>query len=709
MSYDVKVQTRYSTTFTTPMTDSQTTMDVAVAPANNKGFLTVRYGYADQEDIYYDGVVGLQLTNLLRGLSPTALTPTEVIGLKKTHVINSPTSLNTVKMMTVHYVINNKPNSDGDEAISGNWGFSISPKIPGIKSNTGNVVTTITEETTPVNYLDIKASAAGSTVKLSALGADANINIEILGKGTGTFTIPDGSSTKTSAAPTADAHVANKKYVDDKIILLTPNATETEKGVTQQSTLAEQISKTEVGTTSAHLFISPKNTSTTSADANEGKLVKLNASSLIDPTLIDVPNLNLDRELAPSSILLGETVVVNNLLYLNDSDGKWWKVTSSPTTWYGTLGIALEAGNADESKKVLLKGIVSGQTYANINPTFASVVATGNVSVGSSVSDSLTTFPIDNSAGAECVVTGGSVRAKYVVGVPTGNLLVYLVLNSNSSEQLNTPACFKNITSYTAVGAIIASASIAAASFSGVYADLSFSFGATKIPAGAKCYLVFCKNAAVGGNYYMIQGDAAGTSYYVEGTKSWTGTQRNGYMSLTVTSTSPVGYGVKAYTTGIGTHGLTPANPWSRVVGTVTSATTMFFNPISNKSNVVYNGYSLSPTSGGIVTANIGFCPTRLKVASQTYINASSPVTVNQLSALRADKTEATSLELTNWGTVGGNAPALTPMYSSNILQFSRLENGAYIWNTYPAGAGYLPMNAGYVSSAISFEIEAIA
>jgi hypothetical protein len=110
MAYDIKVQSRFATTYTAPISDTQTTMDVALVPANTAGFLTLRYGYADQEDVYYNGIIGLQLTNLLRGLSPTALSPTEVIGLKKTHVINSPTTLNTVKMMTLHYIINNKPN-----------------------------------------------------------------------------------------------------------------------------------------------------------------------------------------------------------------------------------------------------------------------------------------------------------------------------------------------------------------------------------------------------------------------------------------------------------------------------------------------------------------------------------------------------------------------------------------------------------------------
>jgi hypothetical protein len=252
---DVKVQSRFATTYTTAMTDSQTTADVAVAPANNTGYLTLRYGYADQEDIYFAGVSGLQLTGLLRGLSPTALTPTEVIGLKKTHVINAPTTLNTVKMMTVHYVINNKPNIDGAETISGAWTFSIAPNVPGLKSATGNQVLTITEETTPVNYLDIKASATGAAVKLTGTGANTDVSVEVLGKGTGVLIVPDKSVTKTAAAPTANAQLANKKYVDDQVGAAVAFA---EATTTQVGTQVEVSG-------SNRLFINPKSTAKTHA------------------------------------------------------------------------------------------------------------------------------------------------------------------------------------------------------------------------------------------------------------------------------------------------------------------------------------------------------------------------------------------------------------------------------------------------------------
>lgn len=217
MPYNVQVQTRYNTTYTTPMTDVQTTMDVAVAPANTSGFLTIRYGYSDQEDIYYAGVAALQLTGLLRGLSPTAATPTEVIGLKKTHVVNTPLTLNTVKMMTLHYIINDKASITGDETISGNWSFSTKPKVTGLKDSGGNEAIDIDATGAAVNQLRVINAAAGGNVIVTTAGDDADVDLELQAKGTGVVILEDAAEMKSNAAPTADKQVANKKYVDDVV------------------------------------------------------------------------------------------------------------------------------------------------------------------------------------------------------------------------------------------------------------------------------------------------------------------------------------------------------------------------------------------------------------------------------------------------------------------------------------------------------------
>ena len=199
------------------MTDSQTTMDVAVAPVNTTGFLTIRYGYADQEDIYYGGVAALQLTGLLRGLSPTALTPTEVIGLKKTHAINTPLSLNTVKMMTLHYVINDKVSATGDTTIVANWTFSTSPLMSTIRDTGGNKAIAFDATGSAVNWLRVTNSSTGVNVILGTDGSDTNVNLELQAKGAGIVILEDGAEMETTDPPTTDKQVVNKKYVDDSV------------------------------------------------------------------------------------------------------------------------------------------------------------------------------------------------------------------------------------------------------------------------------------------------------------------------------------------------------------------------------------------------------------------------------------------------------------------------------------------------------------
>lgn len=299
-------QSRYSQQYTTPMTNVQTTMTVDVVPVRSPNYLTIRYGFSDQEDVKFTGIIGLQLTGLLRGLSPTALTDTEVIGLKQPHIINSPASANTVKMMTIHYVINDKPNLDNDEVITGLYEFvngfisDTNSQLPGTKDSNGNLITTFSSQNTlplmvsvsggggvngavtanvvggqitsytitnagsgyatpptitvtggggmgatahatvlsgglativvdtpgsgyatVLNYLDIKNGNSGNNVVLKPLGSDNDINIELQGKGVGAVIVADKSATKTSAAPTTDVMIANKKYVDDQIALIT--------------------------------------------------------------------------------------------------------------------------------------------------------------------------------------------------------------------------------------------------------------------------------------------------------------------------------------------------------------------------------------------------------------------------------------------------------------------------------------------------------
>jgi hypothetical protein len=302
------------------MTDSQTTMDVAAAPANTSGYLTIRLGYSDEEDVKYTGLTGLQLTGLLRGLSKTALTDTEVAGLKKAHDLNTPSSLNIVDMTTIHYIINNKTDKDDAETISGDWTFTL-----GLKTATARYrPTTITDGSdneliefdfvgSAVNHWKFSNAATGNAIQARPAGDDADINMDLDGKGTGVVILGDASKMASNAAPTADEQIANKKYVDDQITASAlGDASYTAKGVSERATSSEIFNGTATGGTSAPLFVNPsdlqnssvsKDSSSGSADA--GKFIKSNTNGLLDDTF-----------LGGAIYALNETVIVGEALCL---------------------------------------------------------------------------------------------------------------------------------------------------------------------------------------------------------------------------------------------------------------------------------------------------------------------------------------------------------------------------------------------------------
>lgn len=111
----MSVQTRFSTTTNGDITDVQTTCLLAAAPAFTAGFGTLERGTANEEDCKWTNLAGLQLQAMLRGLSKTALTVTEIGGNKRAHLNNS-----TFEATLLHYIVNNKGDIDGANAWTGN-------------------------------------------------------------------------------------------------------------------------------------------------------------------------------------------------------------------------------------------------------------------------------------------------------------------------------------------------------------------------------------------------------------------------------------------------------------------------------------------------------------------------------------------------------------------------------------------------------------
>lgn len=417
--------------------------------------------------------------------------------------------------------------------------------------------------------------------------------------------------------------------------------------------------------------------------------------------------------------VLGEEITAadistnKNLVYQSPVDMKWYKITSTSSTWYHRLGLILEAGLIDTTKRVLLEGKYSNQTFASVNPTFTSALTGVGITVADVEAHACCAFLVDNSTGAECVLTGtGTISAKRQ-GSPAGAMLIFLVL-VQQGEQPNKPAAFWDTVNTELRGAILGRAEIPAVNFSGLYQDLAFNFGSSiKIPAGYKAYIVVGMDAAPSGSdYYLVQSSAA-TAVFNGTTKTWSGTANAGNLSLAVTSTSSIGYGVKAYAGSNGSYGLVPTAKWSKVIGRVLSATEMYFNPNSVDNDVKQTRLisNTGATNIGLMEVVTNFCPSSVKVTEGLLIDATTDQLKLNLGVVRGDKPSCASdlisstAPMNNYhlpynflAATGGATEVEMPMGmginapiggSQNYLYLARLEKGFYLFNGYPATAAF--------------------
>jgi hypothetical protein len=194
----VSTQTRFDTTLNGAISDVDTALVLDDAPAFTKGYGTLERGTVNEEDVYWDNLSGLQLTSMLRGLSKTALTNTEVSGNKKAHLDGA-----VFEATLLHYIVNDKASKSGDETISGQWAFTQLPTSSDTPSGATDFVTKGYTDTADA----LKANLAGGntwTGAQSFTGATA-------------IFADSGAETLTNAAPTSDKKLANKKYVDDTV------------------------------------------------------------------------------------------------------------------------------------------------------------------------------------------------------------------------------------------------------------------------------------------------------------------------------------------------------------------------------------------------------------------------------------------------------------------------------------------------------------
>ncbi len=425
-------------------------------------------------------------------------------------------------------------------------------------------------------------------------------------------------------------------------------------------------------------------------------------------------------------------------MYQLPDDMKWYKVTNVWQTHYYKLALLLESALInDTGKKLLRKGLYTfGTAFPSaVNPTLSASGTGTDTNVGDNTSNAIA-FSINNTANPETTVSDITIRAKQV-GAPAGPLDLYIVLkNGAAAEGGGYPACFWDLTNFTVHGAIIGQVSIPQASFSGVYQNLTVNLGGQiKIPAGMSLALVAAKRAAGNSsNFYVINTNNASNPVF--GTTKWTGSYvGSGNWSFTVVSTPTVGYAVKSYDISNvnGTYSLTPFNPWARVIGNLVSATQMMFDPERNAKQPDNGDYLLTPTTdGGIIKFTTNFCPSSLRVSVGSRRQATTSVTSLKKGSVRADRfypgnpNEANMVignnTISNQDDFTGNnlnisgSPGVQPYpininVNQNFLMACRLEQGYYLYNSYPQPTGFpwyiSAASSGFTGLGVAFDVEA--
>ena len=409
---------------------------------------------------------------------------------------------------------------------------------------------------------------------------------------------------------------------------------------------------------------------------------------------------------------LGETVsaadITNNaiLLYLNPADGKWWKYTNTIAQAQTYLGLALEAGTAGQSKHILLKGDITGQSFPNIAPTFQNLTGGSDVAISQSASLAFSAFPINNSSGGECVLAGtGTIAVKNGAGAPPNDLKIRFWLGSSTK-----PYCFYNGGNDLA-GLFLGSTTISKSLMSGVYQDLAFTFSGFKVPAGAYVWVTLDAGAVNGSNYFSV--NAASTLTYLNQTNTgtWTYTGFTPRFSIATTSTSPVGYSVAAWDSVAATNGRYSIfkTLFGKHIGKVTSATSMYFDPNHQASfHLLTNNLQISASPPGgsynlIAQTSLGFRPNSFELACQsTDATASNPFKVSHGFA---DASNTTEVVLGNgqYGLIASTTVSGISVYSYDTQSLVQsaiwpMENGFYQGPAYPnnQAAGASPVIIAY-------------
>jgi hypothetical protein len=187
-----------------------------------------------------------------------------------------------------------------------------------------------------------------------------------------------------------------------------PNASTTVAGKVEQATDAEVKAGTETGTTSAPLFISPKSSVAVSAGVgDDGKVVKLNTSGLIDTTMLS-PTTNIFLPFTTGEAIDGSTTP--QAVYLKSSDGLIYKTVATGTeSTFKFLGFITTNSLISTTANVIVAGKVTGFTGLTIDADYYITDSAGAISASSGTNIykvatglSTTTLLIDKGAKVMC-------------------------------------------------------------------------------------------------------------------------------------------------------------------------------------------------------------------------------------------------------------------------------------------------------------------
>lgn len=662
-------QTRYQDSLSTGMSNAQLTCTCALTPpTRTQGILTVGRLQGNTEDMMFTNVVGNVITIPLRGLSQTALTPTTVSGNQLVH--NAGESL---EITTHHNYDTDLLRKDENDNVTGSITFVNGLNTSKLQDINGNPTINTPATASAVNGVTVTNAATGNSPTIAATGTDTNVNLTLLGQGTGTVIVPNTAQNVSSAAPTTAAQLANKAYVDAQI-----------GGISTK------------------------------------------------PTSLYAP---LDQ-VVTDTVSAGDITANANLLYFSAGTWHKITGTSS-TWYNNQLGLCLTPVTGGASgATILLQGEYTGMTFSNINPTIANS-GTGTNNTFGDTDFNLVASVIDNSNGPELVISGGTKSLKlfgtpagscniYLVaeqtdqaGTPacffdtTNKLVRGAILAQASIPEATFSGTYQPISySWGSNIKIPAGQRVYEVFCLAGTASLSNYY---LVQSGVTLITVATANQSTwSGN---------GASLAANGTS-------------TVVSTSPVGYTCKAYhgtsngaTLANGSWGLFPnsitPNPWAKTLGLVTSTSTFYFNPTPKNRNVAFGGHFIAATAITPTTIDnltLGFCPDEIEINVTASNIAAANIFWHYFGFLRGDTINNRVNPITLYSNTGSPAPATylgtfpstdasvttgslsvngsgTLSAGQNFFSLMRLENGVYCYIGYPAGASFVSAGTGTFAS----------